>query len=230
MLPTRCTGSGAGPHAAPVRFQRSGNSCVAASVACSLRQTELSCAVLAALLPALPGTAALPAVRGCPPGSASASAAGKALLAQFQRSHPCTTAGGGGRPLRCDRSGAAAPLRCGHLHNCFCPHSSLSFGGWGGQRTALVRSARHTHRHQSWPAAGPDCWPCACCWRSLPGLRVPPAHPAGPRAFWVVTAGSGAPAVACVGLFWGAVGHGRARCELAVVGHCNAVNNHLDDV
>ena len=66
--------------------------------------------------------------------------------------------------------------------------------------------------------------------RSLPGLRVPPAHPAGPRAFWVVTAGSGAPAVACVGLFWGAVGHGRARCELAVVGHCNAVNNHLDDV
>jgi hypothetical protein len=26
------------------------------------------------------------------------------------------------------------------------------------------------------------------------------------------------------------VGHGRARCELAVVGHCNAVNNHLDDV
>ena len=36
--------------------------------------------------------------------------------------------------------------------------------------------------------------------------------------------------MACMGLFWGAVGHGRARCELAVVGHCNAVNNHLDDV
>eukprot|EP01046_Picozoa_sp_COSAG06_P002297 COSAG06_NODE_80_length_25388_cov_33.371545_26_plen_98_part_00 len=36
--------------------------------------------------------------------------------------------------------------------------------------------------------------------------------------------------MACVGLFWGAVGHGRARCELVVYGHCNAVNNHLDDV
>ena len=59
---------------------------------------------------------------------------------------------------------------------------------------------------------------------------LPPAHPAGPRAFWVVTAGPGAPAAACAGLFWGALGHGRARCELVVVGHCNAVNNHLDDV
>ena len=28
----------------------------------------------------------------------------------------------------------------------------------------------------------------------------------------------------------GAVGHGRARCGLVVVGHRNAVNNHLDDV
>ena len=84
-------------------------------------------------------------------------------------------------------------------------------------------------RGRSGPAAWSDCWPCACCWRSLPGLRVPPAHPAGPRVFWVVTAGSGAPAAACAGLLWGAVGHGRARCELVVVGHCNAVNNHLDD-
>ena len=37
---------------------------------------------------------------------------------------------------------------------------------------------------------------------------MPPAHPAGPRVFWVVTAGSGAPAAACAGLLWGAVGHG----------------------
>ena len=110
-----------------------------------------------------------------------------------------------------------------------CGGYALLFVIAGSLRIDLFQHA-NPGRGRSGPAAGPDCWPCACCWRSLPGLRVPPAHPAGPRAFWMVTAGSGAPGAACVSLFWGAVGHGRARCELAVVGHCNVVNNHLDDV
>jgi hypothetical protein len=59
-------------------------------------------------------------------------------------------------------------------------------------RIARIDLFQHANPRPRQVRAGhrPDCWPCACCWRSLPGLRVPPAHPAGPRAFWMVTSGS----------------------------------------